>query len=174
MYAPKRIWWARPRKLCALERPGGGGRSHRPDRRAAEIAYLLDRGVRTVISTMTSRHNLGDYELAGLGWHHVPVTGAAEGADALEELLPVLRRELRASGAVAVHGNRHTDFVAALCAAHLHQERGFDPAAGLARAGAAGLMVTPEACSLLGVDYEAVHPRSPMAASTSCGRSVTT
>jgi HD superfamily phosphodiesterase len=37
MYAPKRIWWARPRKLCALERPGGGRRSHRPDRRAAEI-----------------------------------------------------------------------------------------------------------------------------------------
>ena len=25
---PRRIWWARPRKLCAMERPGGGGRSH--------------------------------------------------------------------------------------------------------------------------------------------------
>ena len=174
MHAPKRIWWARPHKLCALERPGGGGRSHRPDRRAAEIAYLLDRGVRTVISTMTSRHNLGDYERARLGWHHVPVSCAAEGAEALEELLPLLARELRRRGAVAVHGNRHTDFVAALCAAHLHQERDIDPATGLARASAAGLTVTPEACALLGVDYGAVQPRSPIAASTSSGRSVTT
>ena len=40
MQEPSRIWWARPRKLCGLERPGGGGRSHRPERREAEIAYL--------------------------------------------------------------------------------------------------------------------------------------
>jgi hypothetical protein len=174
MDGPRRIWWARPRKLCALERPGGGGRSHRPARRAAEIAHLRERGVRTVISTMVSRHNLADYERAGLHWHHVPVASTADGAAALEELLPLLRRELRARGAVAVHGNRHTDFVAALCAAHLHEERGVDPATGLARAVAAGLVVTPEACALVGVDYEAVQPRSRIAASTTCGRSVTT
>ena len=174
MEAPKRIWWARPRKLCALERPGGGGRSHRPDRRAAEIAYLSESEVRTVISTMSSRHNLGDYERAGLAWHHVPVPSAAEGAEALEELLPLLRRELRGRGAVAVHGNRHTDFVAALCAAHLYEERAVDPADGLAQAAAAGLAITPEACALVGVDYGAVQPRSRMAASTASGRSVTT
>ena len=171
---PKRIWWARPRKLCALERPGGGGRSHRPERREADINYLREHGVRTVISTMTTRHNLEDYERAGFGWHHVPVSAAADAADALEELLPVLRRELRGRGAVAVHGNRHTDFVAALCAAHLHQERGVDLAVGLAQAEAAGLAVTPEACALVGVDYVAVQPISAMAASTSPGRSVTT
>src|SRR6266536_712690 len=95
MRRPARIWWARPRKLCALERPGGGGRSHRPERRAAEIAYLQAHGVRLVVSTMATRHNLADYERAGLAWHHVPVTSAGEGADALEELLPLLRRELR-------------------------------------------------------------------------------
>ncbi len=55
---PPRLWWARPRKLCALERPGGGGRSHRPERRAAEIAYLRESGVRLVVSCMTTRHNL--------------------------------------------------------------------------------------------------------------------
>ena len=174
MNAPKRIWWARPRKLCALERPGGGGRSHRPARRAAEIAYLRERGVRTVISTMTSRHNLGDYERLGLAWHHVPVASAGAGADALAELLPLLRRELRAPGAVAVHGNRHTDFVAALCAAHLHQQRGLDPVVGLERAAAAGLELSAEACALVGVDYGAVQPRSRSAASTSSGLSVTT
>ena len=174
MRVPKRIWWARPRKLCALERPGGGGRSHRPDRRAADIAYLRGSGVRTVISTMTTRHNLADYERAGLAWHHVPVPEVAQAVEPLEELLPLLRRELRGRGAIAVHGNRHTDFVAALCAAHLHLERGVEPREGLARASAAGLTVTPEACALLGVDYAAVQPFSRIAASTSSGRPVTT
>jgi hypothetical protein len=166
MREPKRIWWARPRKLCALERPGGGGRSHRPERRAQEMAYLIDRGVRMVVSTMTTRHNLGDYERAGLDWHHVPVPDTVEGADALEELLPLLRRELRRRGAVAIHGNRHTDFVAAVCAAHLHEARGLDPVEGLAAAAEAGLRVTPASCALLGVDYAAVQPRSRMAAAT--------
>jgi hypothetical protein len=59
---PKRIWWARPRKLCALERPGGGGRSHRAERRSAEIAWLQARAVRLVVSTMATRHNLAAHE----------------------------------------------------------------------------------------------------------------
>jgi hypothetical protein len=166
MRRPKRIWWARPRKLCALERPGGGGRSHRPERREEELGYLTDRGVRLVISTMSTRHNLTDYERAGLEWHHVPVASCAEGAAALEELLPLLRRELRRRGAVAVHGNRQTDFVAALCAAHLHIERGIDLADALSSAQAAGLTVTPEACGLVGIDYEEVQPRSRIASAT--------
>ena len=175
MQEPKRFWWARQRKLIALERPGGGGRSHRPQRRKAELAWLEANGVRFVVSTMTTRHNLSDYERLGLEHHHTPVASAETGAEALEELLAVLRRELRRAGAVAVHGNRHTDFVEAVCAAHLHETRGVDPAEGLAGAMEAGLGVTPEACALLGVDYEdAVQPRSAMAASTSAGRSVTT
>jgi hypothetical protein len=174
MDTPNRIWWARPKKLCAMERPGGGGRSHRPDRRSAEIAYLKQHGVRLVISTMTTRHNLGDYDAAGLEWVHVPVASCEAGAEKLDELLALLRRELRKGGAVAVHGNRYTDFVAAVCAAHLHEWRGVEPELGLARATDAGLMVTPEAAVLLGVSYEAVQPRSRMASSTASGRSVTT
>jgi hypothetical protein len=174
MQEPKRIWWARPRKLCALERPGGGGRSHRPERREGEIAYLIGRGVRMVVSTMATRHNLEAYERAGLDWHHVPVSETAAGTDALEELLPLLRRELRRRGAVAIHGNRYTDFVAAVCAAHLHELGKLDPAEGLRAATEAGLTVTPESCALLGVDYDAVQPRSRMAAATSSGVSVTT
>ena len=149
---PSRIWWTRPGKLCGLERPGGGGRSHRPERREAEIAYLLSKGVRMCISTMASRHNLGAYEDAGLEWHHVPVESAQRGADALEELLPLLRRQLRRRGAVAVHGDRHTDFVAAVCAAHLHEARGVEQAEALARAASAGLTVNGYTCALLGVE----------------------
>jgi len=174
MLTPKRIWWARPRKLCALERPGGGGRSHRPQRRAAEIEYLKAHNVRLVISTMPTRHNIPAYEDAGLDWHHVPVESCAEGAEELEELLPLLRRELRRGGAVAVHGNRRTDFVAALCTAYLHDRYERDPLDALGDAAAAGLDVTPDAARLVGVDYEAVQPRSRIAASTSSGRSVTT
>jgi hypothetical protein len=65
-----------------------------------------------------------------------------------------------------VHGNRRTDFVAALCAAHLHEANGDDPVDGLAAALAAGLEVTPDAARLLGADYGAVQPRAAMAAST--------
>ena len=174
MRRPARIWWARPRKLCALERPGGGGRSHRPERRIAEIQYLVENGVRLVVSTMTTRHNLTAYEEAGLEWHHVPVESTAGAEAQLEELLGFLRRELRRRGAIAVHGNRHTDFVTALCAAHVHEARGLDPVEALREAADAGLHVTPEAAALVGVDYEAVQPRSRIAASTSSGRSVIT
>jgi hypothetical protein len=157
-----------------MERPGGGGRSHRPERRAADLEYLTESGVRLVISTMTTRHNLGDYEEAGLEWLHVPIASCDGAAERLDELLAVLRRELRKRGAVAVHGNRHTDFVAALCAAHLHEWRGVAPEVGLSAAVDAGLTVTPEAARLLGVDYEAVQPRSRIASSTASGLSVTT
>jgi len=148
---PKRIWWARPRKLCALERPGGGGRSHRSERREAEIAYLVDKGVRLCVSTMATRHNLADYESAGIEWHHVPVATSADWEGALDEILPLLGERLRTAGAAAVHGNSHTDFIAAVCAAYLDQERGISPVLGLAQAARAGLTVTSEACALLGV-----------------------
>jgi hypothetical protein len=174
MDRPKRIWWARPRKLCALERPGGGGRSHRPERRAADIDYLKAKGVRTVISTMRTRHNLEAYQAAGLATHHLAVESCEQGGAALDELLVLLRRETRGRGAVAIHGNRHTDFVAAVCAAHLNRERGIALEDALAAAADAGLSVTPEAAQLLGVDYEAVQPRSRMAVATSSGLSVTT
>ena len=159
MMEPRRIWWARPRKLCALERPGGGGRSHRPDRRAGEIEYLKARGVRLVVSVMRTRHNLADYEAAGLEWRHVPVADGADTPAALEELLAMLRRELRRRGAVAVHADRRTAFVSALCAAHLHESRGLDPAAGLAAAAGAGLEAGAEACELVGVRRSELEAR---------------
>ncbi len=161
---PKRIWWARPRKLCGLERPGGGGRSHRAERRDAEIAYLKARRVRLLVSTSPTRHNLEAYEEAGLAWHHVPVATTEGGAAALDELVALLRVETRRPGAVALHGNRWTDFVAAVCAAHLHEARDVPVAEALARASQAGLTVTPEACALVGAELEEVEAMLPLAA----------
>jgi hypothetical protein len=172
MNEPRRIWWARPGKLCLLERPGGGGRSHRPERRAADIEYLKAAGVRLVISTMPTKHNLADYEAAGLEWRHIPVPDPAEGGDALAEIVRLLGRELRRRGAVAVHGNRLTDFVAAVGAAYLAAARGADPAESLADANAAGLRTSDAANALLAAYCD--QPRSAIAAATSSGRSVMT
>lgn len=149
MTEPRRIWWARPRKLCALERPGGGGRSHRPERRAAEIEYLERAGVRTVISLMATRHNLAHYEEAGLAYVHLPVE---EDADGLLEAVEVVRRQTRGPGAVAIHANRRTDFVAAVCALHLLEHRGTPVEESLWAAIAAGLTVSAEAAALVEAD----------------------
>jgi hypothetical protein len=135
MREPKRKWWARPRKLCALERPGGGGSSHRPERRREEIEWLKAHGVHTVISTMKTRHNLSAYEEAGLEWVHLPVE---EEDDGIEQVLPILRRKLRCAGAVAIHANRRTDFVTAVCAAYLTERYGKPAEESLARAAEAG------------------------------------
>ncbi|HEX4719293.1 MAG TPA: hypothetical protein VH300_12235 [Thermoleophilaceae bacterium] len=149
MAEPKRIWWARPRKLCALERPGGGGRSHRPERRAAEIEYLKHAGVRLVISLMQTRHNIDAYEQAGMEAIHLPVE---EDLDGLLEVVEVVRRETRKAGAVAVHANRYTDFVAAACAQHLLDLRGIDLEDSLEAAMEAGLVVTQRAAALVEAD----------------------
>ena len=135
MKEPKRFWWARPHKLCALERPGGGGSSHRPKRREDEIEWLKAHGVHTVISTMKTRHNLTAYEEAGLDWVHVPVE---EDDDGIDQVLPVLRRKLRRAGAVAIHANRRTDFVAAACAAYLDDRYAIPVEESLGRAAEAG------------------------------------
>jgi hypothetical protein len=139
MREPKRKWWARPRKLCALERPGGGGSSHRPERRQEEIEWLKAHGVHTVISTMRTRHNLSAYEEAGLEWVHLPVE---EEDDGLDQVVPVLRRRLRRAGAVAIHANRRTDFVAAACAAYLDDRYGIPVEESLAGAAEAGFSPT--------------------------------
>lgn len=149
MTEPKRIWWARPRKLCALERPGGGGRSHRPERREAEIEYLKRNGVRLVVSLMGSKHNFEHYEAAGIDAIHLPVSHDEDG---LAEVVEVLRRETRKPGAVAVHDNRYTDFVAAVCSAHLRDHRDTPVEESLERAIDAGLVVTANAAALVEAD----------------------
>ena len=175
MNTPRRIWWARPGKLCLLERPGGGGRSHRPERRAADIEYLKDAGVRLVVSTMATKHGLAEYEAAGLEWRHIPVPDPTDGgAETLADLVRLLKRELKRRGAVAVHGNRLTDFVAVVGAAYLAETRGTDPEEALAEAEAAGLRPTEGTSALLDIYAGADQPRSAIAAATSSGLSVMT
>jgi hypothetical protein len=180
MNEPRRIWWPLPGRLCVLERPGGGGRSHRPERREAEIAYLSEHKVRAIVSTMKTRHNLEHYEAAGFDWEHIPVPDVAkDGKEALPRVVSTLERLMAEPGAVALHGNRLTDFVAAAAVAYLKKHHGGRPKALLVEASNAGLRITPEAAKLVGVrdwkpDQPASQPRSAIAVSTSSGRSVTT
>ena len=85
---------------------------------------------------MKTRHNLEAYEEAGLDWVHVPVE---EDEDGVEQVVRILRRKLRRAGAVAIHANRRTDFVAAACAAYLEDVYDIPLDEGLARAAEAGL-----------------------------------
>jgi hypothetical protein len=151
MIEPRRIWWARPRKLCALERPGGGGRSHRPERREGEIAYLKDAGVRAVISLMSTKHNLDSYRSAGIEAIHLPVE---EDYDGLMEAVACVRRETRKAGAVAIHANRYTDFVAAVAALHLCEQRNVYLEDALDSAIEAGLVVTRRVAALVEAEPE--------------------
>jgi hypothetical protein len=162
MTEPRRIWWARPRKLCALERPGGGGRSHRPERRTAEIEYLKESGIRLVISLMPTRHNIGAYEDAGLEAMHLPVE---EDLDGLREAVEVVRRETRKPGAVAIHANRYTDFVAAVCARHLYELRGIPLEESLEKAIEAGVVVTARAAALVEADPDWIGTLTDLAGS---------
>ncbi len=85
---------------------------------------------------MKTRHNLEAYDEAGLDWVHIPVE---EDEDGVEQVLKVVRRKLRRAGAVAIHANRRTDFIAAVCAAYLEDAYGVPVEEGLARAAEAGL-----------------------------------
>ena len=90
--------------------------------------------------TMTTKHNLADYEAAGLDWHHVPGAGTPPRAPTRwTRCCGCCARSSRKRGAVAVHGNRLTDFVAAVGAAWLRDAHGADPAEALDAAKAAGL-----------------------------------
>jgi hypothetical protein len=89
---------------------------------------------------MKTRHNLSAYEEAGVDSIHLPVE---DDDDGLDQVLAVLRRRLRRPGAVAIHANRRTNFVAAVCAAYLEDRYGTPFDEGLARAAEAGLNVTP-------------------------------
>jgi hypothetical protein len=159
MSEPRRIWWPLPGRLCVLERPGGGGRSHRPERREADLAYLQEHGVRLVISTMKTRHGLEEYADRGFEWEHIPVPDVAEdGKAALPQVVAALERQLvDDNGVVALHGNRQTDFVAAAAVAFVKKHHGGRAKSLLKDASHAGLRITPAAAKLVGVRDWAVE-----------------
>jgi hypothetical protein len=110
--------WIIDGRLAVAERPGGGGRSHRVERRIAEQAWWREQGVTTIVSTMSTRHSLLEYALDrfAVRWFPLldeasaPVTLAALG----DEVATLLAED---AGAVLVHCDRPGEWLAAVDAA---------------------------------------------------------
>lgn len=116
--APLTYAWLIHRRLAVAERPGGGGRSHRRDRRAAEIAWWSAQGVTAVVSGMRSRHALDVYAAAGweVRWH--PLREPGQAIHELPRLLNAVDELLAArTGVVLVHCDRPWEMLAAVDAA---------------------------------------------------------
>ena len=140
MRTPSRMWWARPRKLCA---DGAAGRRRpQPPARTPRGGDRVPGAERGAAGDQHDDHAAQPRPTTrppGSTGTTCRSRRAPRAPTRSTSCCGLLRRELRKRGAVAVHGNRHTDFVAALCAAHLHESRGVDArgrAAGRGRGGA--------------------------------------
>lgn len=117
--APARPAWIIPGRLAVAERPGRGGRSHRRALREDECAWWAERGVRTVVSGMRSRHGLAGY--AAMGWevHWHPLGEPRQAVGELPRLVATVRELLErpVAGPVLVHCDRPGEVLAAVDAA---------------------------------------------------------
>ena len=148
---PKRYAWVVPGRVAVAERPGGGGRTHRRERRIAEQAWWRAAGVTAVVSAMRSRHGLADYALDGLEvrWH--PLKDPEQARDELPRLAGTVAALVeRDRGAVLVHADHANEWLAAADAAvRVRLGLARDTWAGLAQAAGDGLPVGALAHALL-------------------------
>ncbi len=116
--SPRMHAWLVPWRLAVAERPGGGGRNHRRDRRFAEIAWWSAHGVTGVVSGMRSRHALDDYAAAGWEVRWEPLITPAQAGARLPLLVAAVIELLEAGpGAVLVHCDLPGEYLAAADAA---------------------------------------------------------
>lgn len=165
---PRHYAWVVPGRVAVAERPGGGGRAHRRDRRAAEQDWWRDQGVDVVISCMPSTHGLLEHALAGFAvrWH--PVPDAESAPDRLRKMGTEVVRLADAGHVVLVHGDAATEWLAAVDAAlRLALGTAGSPAEALRAAAADGLPVGSLAIRLL--EGEAAAAASPAAWSPVAG-----
>lgn len=143
--------WIVPGSLAIAERPGGGGRSHRVARRAAELAWWHDQGVRTIVSAMRSRHALTEYARLGYGTRWFPLKDAVQARAEIPRLADEVARLIaREPGAVLVHCDRVSEWLAAIDAAiRLRLALAADVPAALEQAEADGMPVGDLARELL-------------------------
>jgi hypothetical protein len=143
--------WIVPGSLAVAERPGGGGRSQRVARRHRELAWWQEQGVRTIVSTMRSRHSLVEYARHGFGTRWFPlkdlVQGRAELPRMADEVAELIARE---PGAVLVHCDRVSEWLAAVDASlRLRLALADDAVVALEQAEADGMPVGDLARSLM-------------------------
>lgn len=153
--------WLIPNRLALAERPGGGGRTHRVARRDAQLAWWWDEGVRTIVSTMATRHGLLEAALAGFGIRWYPLREPAGDGPLLREFADGVAALLEApSGpAVMVHCDLPGEWLAGIGAV-LRRRLGLSPTIGDALADIArdGLPVGSVSVSLVSAMEEGLRP----------------
>ena len=150
---PTTYAWILPGRLAVAERPGGGGRMHRRERRIAELDWWREQGVVAIVSGMRSRHALAEYAEDGftVRWHPL------RDPDQARQELPLLggggagAARAPASGAVLVHCDRANEWLTAIDAAlRLGLGLARTPRSALRAAAADGLPVGSLAASIVG------------------------
>lgn len=113
---PRRYAWIIPGRLAVAERPGGGGASHRRERRLAELEWWRAHGVVAIVSAKNSRHGLADYVENGFlaRWH--PIGDAESARTELPAVVTTVRELLETPGvtAVLVHCDAPGEWLAAV------------------------------------------------------------
>jgi hypothetical protein len=116
---PRCYAWIIPDRLAVAERPGGGGRSNRRERRSAELDWWRSHGVVAIVSAKSSRHGLAEYVEGGFlaRWH--PIGDVASARAELPALVATVRELLETPGvtAVLVHCDSPGEWLAAIDAA---------------------------------------------------------
>ena len=149
MTEPRVHAWIDPHRVAVAERPGGGGRTHRRERRDAELAWWRDQGVRGIVSGMRTRHGLVEYGLAGFAYRWHPLTDAESAPRQARELV-VAAVELASEAPVLVHVDYANEWLAGVSALlRIALGVSSDPRDALLAAAADGMPVGPLARAIV-------------------------
>lgn len=116
---PRNFAWVIKDRLAVCERPGGYGTNHRRVRRQEEIIWIREQGFTTVVSLISSTHNLHNYTELEVAWAHRPFGVTADSRTVLARLYPELETLLAEGGRVLVHGDELGDRIAGLVGGYL-------------------------------------------------------
>lgn len=116
---PRNFTWVIQDRLAVCERPGGYGSNHRKVRRQEEIIWLREQGFTSVISMVTSTHNLHNYDEMGVPWRHRPLTNSDDQEAFLERFFPELRQLILDGGKIVLHQDEVSDRLCGVLAAYV-------------------------------------------------------
>ena len=122
---PRNLIWILKDRLAVCERPGGYGSNHRSVRRTEEIIWMRRNEFTCVVSLLTGRHNLHNYDEHDLAYLHMPLSEVPQAAELLE-VYEELTRRMAAQERLLVHHEKVDDVLGGLLAGYLLWTGRFD------------------------------------------------
>ena len=122
---PRNLIWILKDRLAVCERPGGYGSNHRSVRRTEEIIWMRRNEFTCVVSLLTGRHNLHNYDEHDLPYLHMPLSEVPQAAELLE-VYEELTRRMAAQERLLVHHEKVDDVLGGLLAGYLLWTGRFD------------------------------------------------